>query len=266
MDLKLAGKAALVAGGSKGIGKSIAMALAKEGVDTAICARSEADLKRASDEISSASGRACHPIAGDLSTAEGCGRFVQRAVECLGRADILVCSANYLSDKGGTFTSISDEGWVSHMQLKFFSAVRCAREVVPHMQRRRWGRVLIISGMATRLVRLRAMDNGPICAALTNFGKQLAAQVAGDGIRVNTIHPDFTRTELLMAFFNREAQARGVPVEDVVKEMSAKMPIGRLIEPEEIAAFAAYLCSPFADAITGQSIAVDGGAAMSVHY
>jgi len=113
---------------------------------------------------------------------------------------------------------------------------------------------------------MRGMDNGPICAAMTNFGKQLAQQVAGDGIRVNTVHPDFTRTELLMNFLNREAQARGISVAQVVEEMSRRMPIGRLIEPSEIASMVVYLCSGAADAITGQSIAVDGGAAMSVHY
>ena len=114
------------------------------------------------------------------------------------------------------------------MNLKFFSAVRCAREVLPYMQRKKWGRVVIISGMATRLVRMRAMDNGPICSALANFGKQLSAQVVRDGIRVNTIHPDFTRTELLISFLKREATARNVPLEDVVAEMAQKMPIGRL--------------------------------------
>jgi len=110
------------------------------------------------------------------------------------------------------------------------------------------------------------MDNGPTCAAMTNFGKQLAAQVVGQGIRVNTILPDFTRTDLLMAFFQREATARGTSLDAVVKDLSSKMPIGRLIEPEEIAHLATFLCSDLADAITGQTIAVDGGAAMSVHY
>lgn len=266
MNFNLSDRVALVTGGSKGIGKSIAMTLAKSGAKVAICARGQENLNHTAKEISSQTGRECISVQADLGALEGCKRFVSTAAEHFGRIDILVCSANFLSEKGGTFTSISDEEWVSHMNLKFFSAVRCAREVVPHMQKRKWGRIIIISGMATRLVRMRAMDNGPICGALANFGKQLAAQVVREGIRVNTIHPDFTRTELLMSFLQREADARKVSLDEVVKEAASKMPIGRLIEPEEIAHFAGFLCSDWADAITGQSVAVDGGAAMSVHY
>ena len=266
MKLGLEGRSALVTGGSKGIGKAIALALAREGVDTALCARGRDELERTGREISSATGRQCVAIAGDLTSDEECRRVVAAAAERLGRLDILVCSANHLPDEGGTFATIPDEQWVSHMELKFLSAVRCAREAVKHMAPRKWGRVILVSGMGARLVRMRAMDNGPTCAAMTNFGKQLAAQVVGEGIRVNTILPDFTRTELLMAFFQREATARGVALEEVVKDLGSKMPIGRLIEPEEVASLAVFLCSGLADAITGQSIAVDGGAAMSIHY
>lgn len=266
MDLDLAGKVALVTGGSKGIGKSIAKRLARSGANVAICARGKSDLEDTSREIASETGRECLGVQADLGSLDDCQRFVTAAVDRFGGADILACCANVLSEKGGTFSTIADDEWVSHMNLKFFSAVRCAREVLPYMQRKKWGRVVIISGMATRLVRMRAMDNGPICSALANFGKQLSAQVVRDGIRVNTIHPDFTRTELLISFLKREATARNVPLEDVVAEMAQKMPIGRLIEPDEIAHLVAFLCTDLADPITGQSIAVDGGAAMSVHY
>jgi len=266
MNLDLSGKIALVAGGSKGIGKSIATTLAAAGTNVAICARGPEDLAKTSQELRSETRRECLTVQADLGTLDGCRTFVNRAAAHYGRADILVCCANVLSEKGGTFNTIADEEWVSHMNLKFFSAVRCAREALPHMRKNKWGRIVIISGMATRLVRMRGMDNGPICGALANFGKQLAAQVVADGIRVNTIHPDFTRTELLMSFLRREATARGVSLDVVAGEASKKMPIGRLIEPQEIAYLAAFLCSDWADAITGQSIAVDGGAAMSVHY
>jgi NAD(P)-dependent dehydrogenase (short-subunit alcohol dehydrogenase family) len=266
MDLDLSGKVALITGGSKGIGRAIAKRLAQSGANIAICARGSTELEETSRAIASETKRECLAVQADLSSLEDCRKFVKAAADRYGRADVLVCSANVLSEKGGTFKSITDEEWVSHMDLKFFSTVRCAREVLPYMQQRKWGRVIIISGMATRLVRMRAMDNGPICGALANFGKQLSAQVVRDGIRVNTIHPDFTRTDLLMSFLKREADARKVPLEEVVDEMSQKMPIGRLIKPEEIAHLVAFLCTDLADPITGQSIAVDGGAAMSVHY
>jgi 3-oxoacyl-[acyl-carrier protein] reductase len=265
MDLNLAGRVALVTGGSKGIGRSIALVLAREGVDIAICARGKEDLEKTAQEIHSSTERRCLPVQADLNSADECIRFVETAAGHFNRADILVCSAN-IPAEGATFFNIVDEKWISHMNLKFFSVVRCSREVLPHMQKNKWGRIIIISGMASRLVRLRGIDNGSICAALTNFGKQLAAQVIGDGIRVNTIHPDMTETQLLMTFMRREAEARGLSPAEVVNEKAATLPLGRLLKPEEIAHLAAFLCSDLADAITGQSVAVDGGASMGIHY
>jgi 3-oxoacyl-[acyl-carrier protein] reductase len=265
MDLKLSGRVALVTGGSKGIGRSIALSLAQEGVDIGMCARGKEDLEKAAQEIGSF-GRQCLPVQADLNVPQECSRFIKVAADHFGRADILVCCANVLSERGGTFTTITDEDWVSHMNRKFFGYVRCAREVLPYMQENKWGRIIIISGMATRLVRLIGMDNGPVCAALTNFGKQLAAQVIGDGIRVNTIHPNLTRTQLVMDFLQKSANARGMTLDEIEKETASKLPLGRLQEPEDIAHLATFLCSDLADAITGQSLAVDAGADMSVHY
>lgn len=266
MDLHLTGRVALVTGGSKGIGRSIALTLAREGADVAICARGEAALEKTAQEISSTTGRRCLPVQADLSVAEDCARFVQTAVDHFGRADILVCCADRLGVTGGTLFTIPDEEWVYQMNLKVFSVVRCARAVVPHMQKSRWGRIVIIGGMATRLVRLRNMELGPVCAALANFGKQLAAQVIGDGIRVNVVHPDMTQTAMLATLLAQHAQARRVCLAEMEQETAAKLPLGRLLEPEEIAPVVAFLCSDVAGAITGQSLAVDGGAAMSVHY
>lgn len=266
MNLDLSGRVALVTGGSKGIGRATAVTLARDGADVAICARGEGDLAATAEEVRSATGRRCLAVSADLSTLDGCQRFVRGAAEHFGRADILVCCANMHGAGGATFTAIPDEQWLYHFNVKFFSSVRCAREAIPHMQRDRWGRIILVSGMATRLVRLFATDNGPVCAALTNLAKQLAAQVVGDGIRVNVLHPDLTRTPLLTALLSREARQRNVPVEQIEREHAARAPLGRLLEPEEIANVVAYLCSAAADAITGQSIAVDGGAAPSVHY
>ncbi|MFN3975223.1 MAG: SDR family oxidoreductase [Dehalococcoidia bacterium] len=264
MDLGLQGRTGLVTGGSKGIGRAIAFALAREGVDVAICARGRDDLQRTAQEIQKATGRRCIPIAADLKQEQECRRFVEEAVHSLGRADILVCSAN--EPGGGTFFTLSDQQWTSHMNLKFFSVVRTTRAVVPYMQQQRWGRIVIIAGMSARAVRPHGIDNGPVCAALSNFGKQLAQQVLRDGIRVNVLHPDITRTPRWLARIQREALLRGMSQEELEREEARSLPLGRLLEPEEIAHLAVFLCSPLADAIAGQSIAIDGGASLGIHY
>lgn len=265
MDLQFSRRVALVAGGSRGIGRSIALALAKEGVCIALCARGADDLEKTAQQIQAIDG--CHTllVQSDLSTLEGCQRFVGVTVQQMGRADILVCCAN-VAGKRGAFDAIPDEQWVEHINVKLLSAVRCSREVVPHMKLNRWGRIVIIAGMATRLVRPQAVDNGPICAALTNFGKQLAAQVAADGICVNTIHPGHTDTPFLALFTERVAASRGVSPAEVRREYEAAFPRGRMIQPEEVANLAAFLCSDLAEAVTGQSIACDAGASISLSY
>ena len=268
MDLNLTNRIALVTGGSRGMGRSIAFTLAREGAEISICARGKEDLEKTAQAIRSQMGQRCLPIQADLSIAEECGRFVRDTIDHFGRADILVCCANELVKTFGTFFTITDVQWHSHMHLKFFSAVRLAKAVVPHMQKNKWGRIILVSGMASRSVRPMGMDHGPVCAALTNFGKQLGAQVIGDGIRVNTIHPDVTRNQLLMTILENEANERKISIEEAEKEKVAtlKLPLGRFLEPKEIAYLVAFLSSDLADAITGQSIAVDGGAAMSIHY
>jgi NAD(P)-dependent dehydrogenase (short-subunit alcohol dehydrogenase family) len=266
MDLGLKGRVALVTGGSKGMGREIALTLAKEGADVALFARGAENLEKTSQEVREATGRRCETVRGDVSVLADCQRFVQTAVDQFGRADILVHCANTPSDSGGTLLTIPDEEWISHMTLKFFGAVRCCREIVPHMQKNGWGRIVLVAGMTARVIRLNRMDNGPVCAALSNFGTQLAAQVIRDGIRVNVIHPNATDTPRRLADVNRLSRMRGMSKDAVAAKMVAELPMGRFIRPEEIADLVAFLCSDRSEAITGQSIGIDGGAAKGVYY
>jgi len=264
MDLGLKGKVALITGGSSGIGKSIALALAREGVSIAICTPFKKELEEAAREISSSTGRQVLPVEADMTVLEDVQRFVNTSATHFGRIDILAYSANIPG--GGTFAQISDEDWCHHLNLKLLGCIRCAREVIPHMQKTHWGRIIIISGMSARIIRPTAVDNGPICGALSNFGKQLANEVAPDGILVNTIHPDATNTPRLQHRVARIVSTQGITAEEVMEQMAKRVPIGRLIEPEDIANLALFLCSQHASAITGQSIAVDGGGGTSINY
>ncbi len=264
MDLELQGRTAAITGGSMGIGKGIALALAGEGVDVAICARHKEPLEEAAKEITKTTGRRVVPLQADMTDLEQVKAFIAKSAEAFGRLDILVYCAN--SPGGGTFADITDEAWQRHLDTKLLGCVRCVREVIPHMRRNQWGRIVIISGMAARITRPYAVDNGPVCAALANFGKQVAGEIARYGIRVNTIHPDGTMTPRLSFRMEKNAKLRGISVEEVMKEEKAKFPIGRLLQPEDIAHVALFLCSKWADPITGQSIAVDGGSAAAIIY
>ena len=266
MGSDLSGRVALVTGGSQGIGLAAATALAKAGADISICARNVETLQKAADEIRTATDRQCLPVAADLSSLEECQRFVQTATGHFGRADILVCSANMPRTGGGPFLSMPDERWVYHINVKFLSAVRCAREVIPHMQANRWGRIVLVGGMATRGVQANAMDNGPVCAALSNFAKQLAAQLIKDGIRVNTVLPGSTFSPAHLANLAEQAARRGITLEEMEREAAEALPLGRILDSEEIASLITFLASDAANTITGQSIAIDGGSSTGVFY
>ena len=264
IDLGLAGRVALVAGGSKGIGKGVALAFARQGVDVAICARGKQELENAAREISAATGRRILPIQADLARLEDVQRFVATSVASLGRIDILVYSANPFG--GGTFAEISDENWCYHLDAKLLGCIRCCREVISHMKKNHWGRIVIMAGGAAHTIRPNSVDNGPICAGLANFGKQIANEVAPYGILVNTIHPSRTRTARMEGRIASIAHEEGITIEEAVKQDLKLTPIGRFMEPEDFANLALFLCSQLATAITGQSISVDGGRGTAITY
>ena len=138
MDLQLNGKKAIVTGGSEGIGKAIALGLAQEGVDVAICARRKEPLEAAAKEISNATDRNIIPITADLTDTEQANAFIDGAVEALGGIDILVNNAG--AAVGGVLEYLSDEQWEDALQLKFFGYVRCTRAVLPHFKEKGGGR------------------------------------------------------------------------------------------------------------------------------
>jgi 3-oxoacyl-[acyl-carrier protein] reductase len=264
LELGLEGKVALVAGGSTGIGKAIALALAREGVKVAISARGKEELEKTAQEINLISKNRALAIQADMTSLEDIKRFVNLAANNFGSTDILVYCAN--SPGGGKFSEITDEAWNYHISVKLLGCIRCVREVLPHMSKNHWGRIVIISGTSARVIRPKSVDNGPICAGLSNFGKQVSNEVAGQGILVNTIHPGSTNTERHEIRVEKQAKESGITAEEVLAQERSQIPIGRIIEPQDIAYLTLFLCSQWASAITGQSIAVDGGGTAAVGY
>lgn len=263
MNTGLAGRVALVTGGSKGIGRAVAMALAREGVHLAICARGAADLEETAIELR-ALGVQALAIQCDMTQLDQVKAFVAQAVDHYGRADILVNNA--VTSTQQRFAGLSDEEFRYHIDVKLLGYVRCAREVVPHMRAKSWGRVVNVAGMTARIVTDYRMTNGIVNSAVSNFSKHLSEQVAPDGITVNTIHPGTTWTPRQEAGLRKVAQIENKTLEEVCAERLKEIPIGRFIQPEDLANLVVYLCSDLASAITGQAIAVDGGSGRSINY
>ncbi len=263
MDFGLKGKAALVTGGSRGIGRASALALAEQGVDVAICGRTRETLDEAVAEIEAKGVRAWGYEA-DVSRLQDIQRFVADASAAAGGVDILINNA--VTSIPAPFDEQTDEDWQYHINVKLMAYIRCAREVLPFMREKRWGRIVNIGGMTARIAAPLRVTNGIVNAGVANFTKQLSGQVAAQNITVNCAHPGSTLTERMLKNFERRARDAGVGVDAIIAETVAAIPMGRLIAPEDLAATVLYFCSPLADIVTGQAIAVDGVSGESVNY
>jgi len=263
MKLGLQGRVALVTGGSKGIGRAVASAFVAEGAKVALCARGQADLDRAAAELRAQGGEVMTVVA-DMTHPDDIAAFAAAVEQRHGRIDILVNNA-VASTQGG-FSALSEEEWKHHIDVKLMGYVRMARNVLPAMQRAKWGRIVNMAGMTARIVTEYRMTNGVTNAAVTNFAKHLAEQVGRDGITVNAVHPGYTWTPRLEGALKRWAELDNLPLEEVHALRRREIPIGRFIDPTDIANLVVFLCSDAASAITGQAIAVDGGSGRGINY
>ena len=263
MQLGLAGRVALITGGSKGIGNAVATALAREGVNLAICARGKTELDQAAEHLRSLGVQALS-VPTDMTDAKAVHNFVATAADHFGRIDILVNNA--VTSTQNSFEALSDEEFRYHIDVKLMGYIRCARAVWPHMRSRGWGRIVNVAGMTARIVTDYRMTNGVVNSAVTNFTKHLAEQTGKDGITVNAVHPGYTWTPRLQGILRRWAELENVSLDEACKRRCAEIPIGRFIEPEDLARLIVFLCSDAAGAITGQAIAVDGGSGRSINY
>jgi NAD(P)-dependent dehydrogenase (short-subunit alcohol dehydrogenase family) len=266
VDLELSDKAAIVTGGSRGIGKAIARGLADEGVDVAIVARGMEALQATADELTRDTGRRFVPIAADTGDDAAVRRLVREAVEALGRVDILVnCAAKAaLQRVAPTLADITDDLFWGDVNVKVMGYLRCAREVAPHMRRQGWGRIINISGMAAR--RTGSTIGSIRNVAVSAMTKNLADELGPYGINVTVVHPGLTRTEATPRMLTERAAAEGVSTEEIEARISRGNSIRRMIDAREIADVVAFLASPKAGAITGDAIVAAGGAGPAIHY
>ncbi|KSB91842.1 short-chain dehydrogenase [Caulobacter vibrioides] len=252
MDLQLAGKRAIVTGGSRGIGKAIALALGREGVEVAIAGRDSVALEAATFELANTLGRRVTPIRADTGDDASVDNLVRAAIAELGGVDILINNAATPGGAApaGRLDQIDGAALLADVNVKVAGYLRTAKAVAPHLVEAGWGRIINIGGLAARTTGhyVASIRNG----AVSSLTKNLADELGPRGITANVIHPGGTRTEKTTA----EVEAR----------IAQGNTIGRIVDASEIAWLVAVLASPLSGAINGQTIAAGGGVPRTIDY
>jgi 3-oxoacyl-[acyl-carrier protein] reductase len=256
VDLGLNSRIAFVAAASRGLGKAVATALAAEGAHIACCARSP-EIHHVAGELERSFGVPALGIVADVSVPTDVDRAVAEAIDRFGRIDILVTNAG--GPPPGPFESHSREAWRRAVELNLDSVVNLTRAALPGMKERRWGRILNVTSIAVKQPVEGLILSNSVRAAVTGFARTLATEVAPFNVTVNNLMPGYTRTERLEQLAAANAKSKGITREEAFAAWEHQIPMGRVGEPEEFAALAAFLASERASYITAQSIAVDGG-------
>jgi len=257
MNLGLKDRVALVAASSQGIGRATAEAFAAEGCRVAMCARNQQTLQTAAAKIRKQYATEVFAEAFDVTDAAAVSRFVAAVAEKFGGVDICVTNAGGPPAKG--FLAATLEEWQRALELNFLSTVYFAREVIPHMQRKRWGRILTLTSITTKQPVTDLVLSNAVRAAVVGLVKSLANEFGKDGILVNNVGPGFTATDRLKELATARASASGKSEQEIFDGWASDAPLKRLGEPREVAETIVWLASERASYITGQTVLVDGG-------
>jgi len=258
MDMGLKGRVALVAASSQGIGLATAQAFAAEGCRVAMCARNSDRLEAAADAIRKRTGAEVLARPLDVTEPTVVDEFVRAVVEQFGGIDICVCNAGGPPAKG--FLACSNDDWRRAVEANFLSTVYFCRQVIPHMQRKRWGRIITLTSITTKQpVRDLVLSNA-VRAAVVGLVKSLSNEFGKDGILINNVGPGYTRTDRLQELARTRSAAHGTNEDEIFAAWAADSAVERVAEPREVADAIVWLASERASYITGQTILVDGGA------
>jgi 3-oxoacyl-[acyl-carrier protein] reductase len=261
MNLNIAGRVALVTGSSTGLGFAIARGLASEGCRVALNGRDRERLERAlalvRDRAAEVEG-----FPADVSVPAEAEQLVERVRHRFGSVDILVCNAG--GPPAASFEDLTAEHWRSALELNLLSTVHLCRAAVPLMRERQWGRVICLTSVAAKQPLPGLMLSGTARAGVLGFAKALADETAPEGITVNVVCPGYMHTQRVEELVERRAQMEQRSTNDVLKSMVLEIPMGRMGDPDELAAAVAFLASEPAGYITGAAIQVDGGFVRSI--
>jgi 3-oxoacyl-[acyl-carrier protein] reductase len=252
MDLGIAGRNAVVTASSRGLGLAAARELAREGVNLLMCSRGEEALRAAADGIAGETDVKVVAITADVADAADCRRIIDEADRKLGSVDILITNTG--GPDPGTFETVDDDAWLRAFENTLMNVVRMIRAAAPAMCQRRWGRIVNVTSTTTRQPLTGLTLSNAFRPAIVGLAKDLSEQYAPHGVLVNNVCPGMYRTDRILHI----AQQADDP-EAYLEQRAMQIPLGRIGEPNELAAMIAFLCSERASYITGQSILVDGG-------
>lgn len=261
MDLGLAGKVAIVAASSKGLGKACARQFALEGARVVVCSRDADRISAAAEEINQAAQEAgsdgqAVAVTADVTQEADVERLIKTALDQFGSIDILVNNAG--GPPSGTFESLSVEDFQAAVDLNLMSTVRMSKAVVPHMIES-GGSIINITSISVKQPLAGLILSNTARSGVTGLAKSMANELGPHGIRVNSVGPGPTRTDRILDLARQRAETAGIPLDDALHDNASEIPLGRLGEPEEFANVVVFLASDAASYVTGQTITVDGG-------
>ncbi|WP_420036461.1 SDR family NAD(P)-dependent oxidoreductase [Streptomyces sp. cg28] len=259
MDLQLRGRRAVITGGSRGIGFAVGRALAQEGATVALIARSASYVEEQAAALRSETGADVIGVAADTGNDAAVAEMARTVRDRLGGVDILVNNAA-ATNPG----SISEDDLESEINVKVRGYLRCIRAFAPEMTERGWGRIINIGGLAAR-------QSGSVVGSIRNVAvsaltKNLADELGPGGVNVVAVHPGATRTSTFTDILGRRAEAMGRSRADLEQQFAASVSIGRIVEPDEVAAVVAFLASPLSVALNGDPVIASGGVKGPIHY
>ncbi|MCK9229588.1 MAG: SDR family oxidoreductase [Syntrophales bacterium] len=257
MDLKLKDKVALVAGGSMGLGKAVAMTLSEEGARVAVGALDDSFLPEAADEIRRATGGEVLAIATDVSKPDEARLFVRKAIDHFGTVDILVNNAG--GPPSTPFLDIDDTLWEFGFRLNLLSTIAMTREVIPVMKEKRWGRIINMTSISVKQPIDGLILSNTIRSGVIGLAKSLSNELAPFNITVNSVCPGYTMTERVRTLAASMAEKEQTTPEEIIRRWESAIPMGRMGTPEEFSTLVAYLASEGSGYITGAAIQIDGG-------
>jgi 3-oxoacyl-[acyl-carrier protein] reductase len=250
-------RVAIVAASSQGLGRATAEAFAAEGCRIAMCSRNQQSLQTAADRIRNQYSVEVFAEALDVSESAAVHDFVEAVVRKFGGVDVCVTNAGGPPAKGFLATTVED--WHMAVALNFLSTVYFAREVIPHMQRKRWGRIITITSVTTKQPVADLVLSNAVRAAVVGLVRSLANEFGKDGILVNNVGPGYTATDRLKELAKARSAASGKSEQEIFDGWAVDAPLKRLGEPREVADTIVWLASERASYITGQTVLVDGG-------